>query len=162
MPTNLYGPNDNYHPTNSHVVAALIRKFLIAKANNYPSVTCWGTGSVYREFMHVDDLADAALHCLKNWDPSDKKAPKDSSGKSLNHLNVGTGIDITIKELALKIASLIKFKGEILWEKSKPDGTPKKVLDVSRINSLGWYSKIDLDSGLSKTIENLDITSFNS
>ena len=162
MPTNLYGPNDNYHSHNSHVVAALIRKFLIAKANNNPSVTCWGTGSVYREFMHVDDLADAVLFCLENWDPSDKTSPKDSSGKTLNHLNVGTGIDITIKSLALKIASLINFKGEIHWDQSKPDGTPKKVLDVSKINSLGWYSKIGLDYGLTKTIENLDINSFNS
>ncbi len=159
MPTNLYGPNDNYHPQNSHVVAALIRKFIIAKEKNYPSVTCWGTGSVYREFMHVDDLADAVFYCLENWDPSDKKAPKDSSGETLNHLNVGTGIDITIKKLALKIASLINYKGEIYWDQSKPDGTPKKVLDVSKINSLGWYSKIDLDSGLTKTIENLDISS---
>ena len=157
MPTNLYGPNDNYHSQNSHVIAALIKKFLIAKMNNLPAVECWGTGSAYREFMHVDDLADAAIYCIENWDPSDKKAPKDSSGKTLNHLNVGTGKDISIKKLALKIAEIIEFKGEILWDSSKPDGTPRKVLDVKRINNLGWHAKIDLDTGLNKTIKNVNI-----
>ena len=157
MPTNLYGPNDNYHPQNSHVIAALIRKFLIAKRNNLPSVECWGTGSVYREFMHVDDLADAVIYCLEKWDPSDKNSPKDSSGNQLNHLNVGTGKDISIKELSIKIAKLINFNGKIIWDNSKPDGTPKKVLDVTRINNLGWNAKIDLSTGLSKTIEKVNI-----
>ena len=159
MPTNLYGPNDNYHPQNSHVIAALIRKFLIAKANNLPSVECWGTGAVYREFMHVDDLADAIIFCLENWDPSDRKSPKDSLGNPLNHLNVGTGKDISIKELSIKIAKSIKFKGEIIWDTSKPDGTPKKVLDVTRINNLGWHAKINLLTGLRRTIEKLNIES---
>jgi len=161
MPTNLYGPNDNYHPLNSHVVAALIRKFIIAKKYNLSSVTCWGSGSVYREFMHVDDLADAVIFCLENWNPSDKKAPKDSFGKSLNHLNVGTGKDIKIIDLAKIIADLIKYDGEILWDTSKPDGTPKKQLDVSRINNLGWYSKIDLESGLRDTVKMLNFSEFN-
>ena len=160
MPTNLYGPNDNYHPLNSHVVAALIRKFIIAKKRNLPSVTCWGSGSAYREFMHVDDLADAVIFCLENWNPSDKRSPKDSSGKDLNHLNVGTGKDIKIKELANIISDLINYKGEILWDTSKPDGTPKKKLDVTRINNLGWYSKIDLESGLRETIKNLNFSHF--
>ena len=159
MPTNLYGPNDNYHPQNSHVIAALIRKFLIAKRNNLPSVECWGTGSAYREFMHVDDLADAIIFCLENWFPDDKNAPKDFSGKPLNHLNIGTGIDISIKELSIKIAKLTKFNGEIIWDKSKPDGTPKKILDITRINNLGWHAKIDLLTGLSRTIEKLNIES---
>ena len=160
MPTNLYGPNDNYHPQNSHVIAALIRKFLTAKSKNKDYVTCWGSGSVYREFMHVDDLADAIVYCLENWDPSCKSAPKDINGNSLNHLNIGTGKDITIKELALKIAEITDFKGQLFWDTSKPEGTPKKLLDVSRINKMGWFSKIDLDNGLKTTIEKLDVKSF--
>ncbi len=156
MPTNLYGPNDNYHPDNSHVMAALIRKFLIAKKENLPSVTCWGTGKVYREFMHVDDLANGIIFCLKNWNPSNKNAPKDTSGNPLNHLNIGTGNEISIKHLALKIANLTNFKGEILWDSSKPDGTPKKLLDVSRLKNLGWESKINLEDGIKSTIISLD------
>ena len=156
MPTNLYGPNDNYHPQNSHVMAALIRKFLIAKRENLPSVTCWGSGQVFREFMHVDDLADGALFCIKNWYPSREDAPKDSFGNPLNHLNIGTGKDISIKDLASKIAVMTNFKGEVLWDTSKPDGTPKKLLDVNRINRLGWKTKIDLDHGIKKTIDSLN------
>ena len=156
MPTNLYGPNDNYHPENSHVMAALIRKFLIAKKENLPSVTCWGTGKVFREFMHVDDLADGIIFCLKNWHPSDKNAPIDSLGNPLNHLNIGTGKDISIKELSLKIAKLIDFKGEILWDTSKPDGTPKKLLDVRRLKKIGWEPKISLEDGIRETILSLD------
>ena len=160
MPTNLYGPNDNYHQQNSHVIAALIRKFLIAKENNQSKVTCWGTGNVYREFMHVDDLADAIIFALKNWNPKDKNAPKDQFGKPINHLNVGTGKDITINTHAKKIAKITNFEGEIKWDTSKPDGTPKKVLDVTLINQLGWNAKIDLDIGLNETIKNLDISKF--
>lgn len=156
MPTNLYGPNDNYHPKNSHVMAALIRKFLIAKREHLPSVTCWGSGMVFREFMHVDDLADGVIFCLKNWYPSREDAPKDSYGNPLNHLNIGTGKDISIKDLALKIANLTNFKGEVLWDTSKPDGTPKKLLDVNRINKLGWETKINLDHGIKKTIDALN------
>jgi len=152
MPTNLYGPNDNYHPQNSHVVAALIRKFLIAKTQNLSSITCWGSGSVLREFMHVDDLAEAVIFCLENWFPDYRNAPLDIHGNPLNHLNVGTGKDISIKCLAKKIASITDFKGEIIWDKSKPDGTPRKLLDIQRINKLGWKAEIDLDEGLTKTI----------
>ena len=156
MPTNLYGPNDNYHPRDSHVMAALIRKFLIAQKENLPSVTCWGSGEVFREFMHVDDLANGVVFCLRNWYPSRSNAPKDRYGKVLNHLNIGTGTDISIKDLASKIAFLTNFKGEILWDKSKPNGTPKKLLDVSRINKLGWKAKINLDDGIKKTIASLN------
>jgi len=158
MPTNLYGPNDNYHASNSHVIASLIRKFLIAKANNQKEVTCWGTGNVFREFMHVDDLADAIIFSLKYWDPNDKNSPKDSHGKSLTHLNVGTGNDISIKDLVTKISEMTDFEGEILWDNSKPDGTPRKTLDVSLINKLGWKAKIDLEVGLKQTINDLDIS----
>ena len=160
MPTNLYGPNDNYHPLNSHVMAALIRKFLIAKKENLSSITCWGTGNVFREFMHVDDLAQGVIFCLKNWDPFEKNAPKDSSGNILNHLNIGTGNDISIKELAFKISEYTNYKGKILWDTSKPDGAPKKLLDISRIKKLGWNSKIDLDLGIQNTIKYLNGFSF--
>jgi len=156
MPTNLYGQNDNYHPENSHVMAALIRKFLIAKRDNLSTVTCWGSGKVFREFMHVDDLADGVIFCLRNWYPSKENAPKDCYGKVLNHLNIGTGSDISIKDLASKIADLTNFKGEILWDTSKPDGTPKKLLDVSRINKLGWKANINLNDGIKKTIISLN------
>ena len=160
MPTNLYGPNDNYHPLNSHVVPSLIRKFSIAKRDNLSSVTCWGSGLVSRELMHVDDLAEAAIFCLENWFPTDIDAPKDNYGNPLNYLNVGTGKDIPIKELAKKISDIVKFDGEILWDKGMPDGTPRKVLDISRLNKLGWASKIDLNSGLANTINALDISNF--
>ena len=160
MPTNLYGPNDNYHPLNSHVVPSLIRKFSIAKRDNLSSVTCWGSGLVRRELMHVDDLAEAAIFCLENWFPSEIDAPKDNSGNPLNYLNVGTGKDISIKELAKKIANIVKFDGEIIWDKNMPDGTPRKVLDISRLKELGWKSTIDLNSGLTNTINALDISNF--
>ena len=160
MPTNLYGPNDNYHPLNSHVVPSLIRKFSIAKRDNLSSVTCWGSGLIYRELMHVDDLAEAAIFCLENWFPSEIDAPKDHSGNPLNYLNVGTGKDISVQELAKKIAEIVKFDGEIFWDKSMPDGTPRKVLDISRLKKLGWESKIDLTSGLENTINALDLNNF--
>jgi len=157
MPTNLYGPKDNYHPINSHVIASLIRKFLIAKRDRLPSVTCWGSGLVYREFMHVDDLAEAAIFCLENWFPFEDSAPKDIFGNALSYLNVGTGKDITIKELAKKIAEITNYDGTIFWDNSMPDGTPRKVLNVSRLMNLGWDPKINLDYGLTETIKNLDL-----
>ena len=160
MPTNLYGPNDNYNPLNSHVVPGLIRKFSIAKRDNLSSVTCWGSGLVCRELMHVDDLAEAVIFCLENWFPSEIDAPKDNSGNPLNYLNVGTGIDISVRELAKKIAEIVKFDGEIFWDKTMPDGTPRKVLDISRLKKLGWESKIDLTSGLENTINALDLNNF--
>ncbi len=152
MPTNLYGPGDNYHPQNSHVMAALISKFSKATLNSEPIVECWGSGSPLREFLHVDDLADAVVFCLENWQPTREDSPKDIFGNPLNHLNVGTGKDISIKQLANKISSLIGFKGEIIWDKSKPDGTPKKQLDISKISKLGWSPKVSLDKGISETI----------
>ena len=148
MPTNLYGPGDNYHPKNSHVIAALIKKFHDAVINEEKTVTCWGSGLPKREFLHSDDLGAAVVFCLEHWDPSSSDAPMDSNGNVLNHLNVGTGTDISIKELSLKIASITGFKGDIFWDKSKPDGTPRKLLDSSRIKSLGWKPKIKLEAGL--------------
>tara|TARA_B100000212_G_scaffold124265_1_gene93280 strand:- start:1325 stop:2329 length:1005 start_codon:yes stop_codon:yes gene_type:complete len=157
MPTNLYGPNDNYHSQNSHVMASFIKKFLLAKKQKLPSVTCWGTGNALREFLHVDDLAEAIIFCLENWNPSEINAPRNSQGKKLNHINIGTGKDISIKNLAKKISEIVEYHGEINWDKSKPDGTPRKILDVSLINNLGWEAKIDLDIGIKKTIQDLDI-----
>lgn len=155
MPTNLYGPGDNYHPSNSHVIAALLRRFYEAHQNSAPSVTCWGSGTPRREFLHVDDLAAAAVFCLENWDPSRIKAPKDQSGEPLHYLNVGSGSDVTIKELAELIAEKIGFKGLINWDNSKPDGTPQKLLDVNQLQSMGWSASISLAEGLKKVIINL-------
>lgn len=143
MPTNLYGPGDNYHPTGSHVLPALIRRFQEAREQGQPSVTCWGSGSPRREFLHVDDLADATLHCLEHWHPG----PSD-----LNHINVGTGCDVTIKELAEQVAAAVGYQGQILWDTSKPDGTPRKLLDVSRLADLGWTARIPLADGLRSTV----------
>ncbi len=154
MPTNLYGPNDNYHQTQSHVMAALIRKFCDAVQNSSKFVTCWGSGSPLREFLHVDDLGKAVVFALENWDPDSKKAPISEFGLPLTYLNVGTGLDISIKKLAEKIAKITGFEGDILWDKSKPDGTPKKQLDVSRLQKMGWTSSIDLDKGIKETVSN--------
>ncbi len=156
MPTNLYGPNDNYHPQNSHVMAALLKKFWEAKKNNKSSVTCWGSGLPLREFMHVDDLAKAIIFCIENWDPNSTSAPKNLSGEPSQFLNIGTGKDISIKNLAHKISKITGFEGDILWDKSKPDGTPKKQLDISKISELGWAPSIGLDEGIKKTISLFD------
>ncbi len=152
MPTNLYGPGDNYHPTNSHVFASLISKFCIAKKNSLEEVICWGSGRPRREFMHVDDLGRAVLFVLENWNPKSSDAPIDKHNKPLSFMNVGTGKDISIIDLANKIANIIDYKGKIIWDTSKPDGTPRKLLDVEKINSLGWFAKIDLEEGIRKTI----------
>ena len=153
MPTNLYGPGDNYHPQNSHVLPALINRFYKAKENAVKKVTCWGTGSALREFLHVDDLGEACIYALENWDPSDKSSPKDHNGNELNFLNVGSGKDISIKELAHIVASTVGYKGEILWDKNKPDGTPKKQLNVEKFSQVGWNSKISLREGIKNTYE---------
>jgi len=153
MPTNLYGPNDNYHPINSHVMASLIRKFCEAAKTKSEEVICWGTGSPFREFLHVEDLASAVTFLLDYWYPNSISSPKDVSGKPLFHLNVGTGKDISIKVLAKKIAKLSGFKGKIIWDKDKPDGTPRKLLDISKIKSLGWEPVINLDMGIKLAIE---------
>ena len=136
MPTNLYGPNDNYDLDSSHVLPAMIRKFHEAK----DKVTLWGDGSAMREFLYVDDLAEAAFKCMVSYD----------SGEIIN---VGTGKDITIKELANTIADVVGFKGEIVWDTSKPNGTPRKVLNVDKIKSLGWEPKVGLREGIEKTYE---------
>ena len=135
MPTNLYGPNDNYDLKNSHVLPALIRKMVDAKERNAPNVVVWGTGTPRREFLHVDDLADACLFLMDNYD-------------SQEIVNVGTGVDLTIAELALLIKREVGFEGEIVFDAKYPDGTPRKQLDTTRINSLGWYPKIELEEGI--------------
>ncbi|MFO7628917.1 MAG: GDP-L-fucose synthase [Prochlorococcaceae cyanobacterium] len=151
MPTNLYGPGDNYHPTNSHVLPALIRRFHEAAARGDAAVSCWGSGSPRREFLHVDDLAAAALFCLEHWDPAAPGAPSDDAGSALEFLNVGSGSDLTIAELAAMVASATGFKGAIHWDSSQPDGTPRKLLDVSRLAGLGWRASIPLEQGLAAT-----------
>ena len=153
MPTNLYGPGDNYHPKNSHVMASLIRKFYNAEKESLKEVICWGSGNPKREFLHVDDLGDASVFCLENWDTNSKKAPLDIEGKPINHLNVGTGEDISIKELAYLISDFTDFKGQIIWDKNRPDGTPRKQLDISKIKSLGWAPKISLKKGIENTLK---------
>ncbi|HEY3405588.1 MAG TPA: GDP-L-fucose synthase [Ohtaekwangia sp.] len=135
MPTNLYGPNDNYDLKNSHVIPALIRKFHEAKENNSPAVEVWGSGSPLREFMHVDDLADACLFLMRNY--SDKL-----------FVNIGTGTDLSIKDLALMISQITGYEGKIIFDHSKPDGTPRKLMDVSKLNALGWTYRIHLQDGL--------------
>jgi GDP-L-fucose synthase len=139
MPTNLYGPGDNFDLATSHVLPALINRFVTAKNQGLSSVTLWGSGKPKREFLHVDDLAQAILQVLGKYNDD-------------LHLNVGTGRDISINELATMIAKFSDFEGEILWDRSKPDGTPRKVLDVSRIESLGWSPKIELSEGIQETI----------
>ncbi len=144
MPTNLYGPNDNFDEVNSHVFAALIRKFVVSEINQIDKVFCWGDGTPKREFMHVDDLGDACVFCLENLKFSSQDNP---------YLNVGTGKDITILELASLIRKKVGYEGKIIWDQTKPNGTNQKKLDVSRINKLGWQSKISLDQGIDQTIE---------
>ncbi len=154
MPTNLYGVGDNYHNMNSHVLAALIRRFYEAVENDKTSVKCWGSGTPRREFMNVEDLGSASVFALENWNPEkDTHLKNNITNETFTYLNVGTGIDISIKDLAEMIASKFNYKGKIIWDKSKPDGTPVKVLDVSRINSLGWKAKIDLEEGIENTIK---------
>lgn len=140
MPTNLYGPNDNFSPTGSHVLPALIRRYQEAADANAASVTNWGTGAPRREFMHVDDLASAALFLLENYDGDEQ-------------VNVGTGVDVTIREIAETISSVVGFAGATEWDTTKPDGTPQKLLDISKISGLGWAPKHNLESGLASTVE---------
>lgn len=135
MPTNLYGPNDNYHPTHSHVLPALIRRFHEAKEAGLSQVTCWGSGTPLREFLYVDDLADACIFLMNNY-----------SGNET--VNVGTGKELSIRELTELTAKVIGYKGEILWDTDKPDGTPRKLLDVSKLESLGWHYKTELEDGI--------------
>lgn len=145
MPTNMYGPNDNFDLKTSHVLPALMRKIHEAKQNNSPSVTIWGSGKPMREFMYVEDLADAIVFMMENINASDLYE------KGISQLNIGTGIDLTISELAILISDVIDYRGEIEYDSSKPDGTPRKLMDVSRINSLGWKYKTELKEGIDKT-----------
>ena len=139
MPTNLYGTNDNYHPENSHVLPALIRRIILAKKNNDPSVVIWGTGAPRREFMHVDDLADACFFLLQNYNQA-------------GLVNIGWGEDVTIKELATLIASEVGYTGSLEFDTTKPDGTPRKLMDTTKINNLGWRPSIRLEEGIRRTI----------
>ena len=139
MPTNLYGKNDNYHPENSHVLPALIRRIILAKKNNDPSVVIWGTGTPRREFMHVDDLADACYFLLHNYNEA-------------GHVNIGWGEDVSIKELTYIIASEVGYTGALEFDTTKPDGTPRKLLDTTKINNLGWRPSIKLQEGIRRTI----------
>ena len=140
MPTNLYGPNDNFDLENSHVLPALIRKFHEAKTNNQKEVVVWGTGAAKREFLHVDDLAEACVFLMNNYDSSEI-------------INIGAGEDVTIKELAEMIKEVIDFTGKIVWDSSKPDGTPRKLLNVSKLHNLGWKHRINLREGLKMAYE---------
>jgi GDP-L-fucose synthase len=139
MPTNLYGTNDNYHPENSHVLPALIRRIFLAKKNNEPSVTIWGTGTPRREFLHVDDVADACYFLLQNYNEN-------------GLVNIGCGEDVSIKELAELIIAEVGYEGELVFDTTKPDGTPRKLIDVNKINILGWKAQIDLKIGIRKTV----------
>ena len=149
MPTNLYGINDNFHPENSHVVPALLRRFHEAKIQDLPSVTVWGSGSPMREFLYVDDMASACLHVMN--------LPKEVYGEHVlpmsSHINVGTGKDCTIRELASTIARAVGYQGDILWDTDKPDGTPRKLLDVGLLKRLGWQYSVELDEGIERTYQ---------
>ncbi|MDP3555796.1 MAG: GDP-L-fucose synthase [Bacteroidota bacterium] len=140
MPTNLYGPNDNYNLNNSHVLPALIRKFHEAKQNNAPFVEMWGSGSPLREFLHADDMADACVYLMENYN-------------GLQHVNIGTGVDLTIKDLALLIQKIVGYSGEIKHDLTKPDGTHRKLMDVSLLHKLGWKHTINLEEGIKEVYE---------
>lgn len=142
MPTNLYGTNDNYHPENSHVLPALIRRIVLAEKNNEPNVTIWGTGTPRREFLHVDDVADACYFLLQNYNEN-------------GLVNIGCGEDVSIKELAELIIAEVGYEGELLFDSTKPDGTPRKLMDTSKLNMLGWKSKINIKEGITKTLEEI-------
>lgn len=147
MPTNLYGPNDNYDLKNSHVLPAMLRKFIIAKRKQESSVTIWGTGSPKREFLHADDLAEACLFLMENYNDS-------------GLVNIGIGDDISILDLAILVKKVVGFEGEILTDTSKPDGTPRKLMDVSKLSSFGWKAKITLEEGIQKVYEEIKDTNW--
>lgn len=149
MPTNLYGPNDNFHQENSHVIPSLIRRFHDAKQRKLPEVVAWGTGAPKREFLHVDDMASACIHVMN----LDSKSFINNTRPMCSHINIGSGTDITIKKLTELISSIVDFKGDVRWDKTKPDGAPQKLLDVGLINKLNWQSSIELDQGLELTYE---------
>lgn len=149
MPTNLYGPHDNFHPENSHVIPALMRRFHEAVQSNAEEVVVWGSGNPMREFLHVDDMAAASVHVME----LDEESYQAHTQPMLSHINVGTGVDCTIRELAETMAKVVGFEGRIVFDASKPDGTPRKLLDVSRLNALGWKATIPLYEGLANTYD---------
>jgi len=149
MPTNLYGPGDNYHPENSHVIPALIRRFHEAKVNDAPEVVIWGSGTPKREFLHVDDMAAASIHVMN----LDSDLYQQHTQPMLSHINVGYGSDVSIAELAVLIGQTVGYKGRITYDNSKPDGTPRKLMDSSRLNALGWQAHITLEEGLASAYQ---------
>ena len=149
MPTNLYGPHDNFHPSNSHVIPALLRRFHEAREQNTPDVVVWGSGTPMREFLHVDDMAAASIHVMELA----QEVLQEYTQPMLSHINVGTGVDCTIRELAQTIAQVVGYKGRVVFDASKPDGTPRKLLDVTRLHRLGWYHEISLEAGLASTYQ---------
>jgi GDP-L-fucose synthase len=149
MPTNLYGANDNFHPENSHVIPALLRRFRDAKLANASSVSVWGTGKPRREFMYVDEMADASIFLMN----LDKRTYERETQPMLSHINIGTGVDCTIRELAETIAKVVGYGGEVHWDTSKPDGAPRKLMDVSRLERLGWKANVSLEEGLMRTYD---------
>lgn len=149
MPTNLYGPNDNFHPSNSHVIPALLRRFHEATVGNAPDVVVWGSGTPMREFLHVDDMAAASIHVMELA----KEVWEESTEPMLSHINVGTGVDCTIRELAQTLAQVTGYRGRVVFDATKPDGTPRKLLDVTRLHSLGWFHEVSLEQGLASTYQ---------
>lgn len=147
MPTNLYGPNDNFHPENSHVIPALLRRFHEAKHQGDAEVVVWGSGTPMREFLYVDDMAAASLHVME----LDEATYEDNTSPMLSHINVGTGVDCTIRELAETVKRVTGFEGELTFDATKPDGAPRKLMDVSRLKALGWQASITLEDGLQDT-----------
>ena len=149
MPTNLYGENDNFHPDNSHVIPAMMRRFHEAKLHGDKEVIVWGTGKPMREFLHVDDMAAACVHVMNL-----EKALYDANTEPMmSHINVGTGVDCTIRELAETMKQVVGFEGELVFDSSKPDGTPRKLMDVSRLENMGWKASISLADGLAMTYQ---------
>jgi len=149
MPTNLYGPNDNFHPKNSHVIPALIRRFHETVQDGGDEVVVWGSGQPMREFLHVDDMSAASVHVME----IDSEIYRGHTDSMLSHINVGTGVDCTVRELAETVARVTGFKGRITWDPSKPDGAPRKLLDVSRLNSMGWRALTGLEEGIRDTYQ---------
>jgi len=149
MPTNLYGINDNFHPENSHVIPALMRRFHQAKVNNDSEVVVWGTGKAMREFLYVDDMAEASLFVLE----LDEKTYQANTKSILSHINIGTGKDVTIKEMAEAMKKVVGFEGKLTFDTTKPDGAPRKLIDVTRLENMGWKYSIDLRKGLEKTYD---------
>ncbi|EEG3484903.1 GDP-L-fucose synthase [Salmonella enterica] len=149
MPTNLYGPYDNFHPDNSHVIPALLRRFHEAVQSHAPEVVVWGSGTPMREFLHVDDMAAASIHVMELA----REVWQEHTDPMLSHINVGTGVDCTIRALAQTIAKVVGYKGRVVFDAAKPDGTPRKLLDVTRLHQLGWYHEISLEAGLAATYQ---------